>query len=93
MPLETKTQDGFAPVPMQRDPEPDAHGQAALLLVESLLHTLVERGRLSNADALIAIRAATEVKKDVAAETGESESRMEASLALLESIRATFAAN
>ena len=32
--------------------EPDAHGQAALLLTESLLHMLVENGELTNAQAV-----------------------------------------
>jgi len=93
MSFETKEQDSFAPVPMQRAIEPDAHGQAALLLIESLIHTLLERGKITKADGLLAIRAAAEVKGDATADTGESETRMKESLALLDAIRASFEAS
>ncbi len=66
--------------------EPDAHGQAALLLTESLLHALVETSTLSLADALAVVQTAAEVKIDVAAQIGESTGRMQASLNLLAGI-------
>lgn len=66
--------------------EPDAHGQAALILVESILHTLIETKTFTRSQALLAVQTASEVKIDVAAEIGESTGRMEQSLALLASI-------
>jgi hypothetical protein len=46
--------------------EPDAHGQAALLLTESLIHTLVENSAITNVQAIELIRIAAEVKVEVA---------------------------
>lgn len=73
--------------------EPDAHGQAALLLAESLLHALVEGQTLSNEDAIGVIATACEVKVDVAALTGESCERMNESLTLLRSMSVSFSAD
>jgi hypothetical protein len=66
--------------------EPDAHGQAALMLVESLLHTLVETGALSLDRAVSAVATAREIKAEVATAAGESRGRMQASLDLLNDI-------
>lgn len=66
--------------------EPDAHGQAALLLTESLLHTLVENGMLTPDQAVSVVRTAVEVKVEVATLAGESATRMNASLDLLNRI-------
>jgi len=63
--------------------EPDAHGQAALLLVESLIHMLIEHEVLSLEQAVEVIEIAAEVKTEVAAAAGESKTRMNESLALL----------
>lgn len=63
--------------------EPDAHGQAALLLAESLLHMLVERSVISIVDAVEVLQTAAEVKLEVATAAGESQQRMQASLELL----------
>lgn len=57
--------------------EPDAHGQAALLLAESVLHPLVENRTLTPAEAVDAIRTAAEVKVEAAVAAGESERRMQ----------------
>lgn len=70
--------------------EPDAHGQAALLLAESTLHVLVDAGLLNNRDAITAVRSAAEVKVEVAAVTGESRGRMQESLDLLSRIQSSF---
>jgi len=70
--------------------EPDAHGQAALLLAESTLHMLIEVGVLNNAQAFDVVRTAAEVKLQVAHATGESAKRMQQSLTLLERISETF---
>lgn len=63
--------------------EPDAHGQAALLLAESILHALVDSGTLSNSEAVEVVRTAASVKLEVATAAGESKKRMNESLELL----------
>ena len=73
--------------------EPDAHGQAALLLAESTLHALVENATLTAAEAADVVRSAAEVKVEVAAFTGESRGRMQASLDLLNLITVSFSAD
>ena len=73
--------------------EPDAHGQAALLLTESLLHMLVENGRLTNAQAVDVVHTAAVVKIEVAEAAGESRGRMLESLALLARMEDSFQAD
>jgi hypothetical protein len=73
--------------------EPDAHGQAALLLAESILHALVETGALSLAEALSVIETTCEVKVEVAEREGESSRRMHESLSLLLAMSNSFAAD
>ena len=70
--------------------EPDAHGQAALLLAESILHTLVDTAVLSNAMAIVTVTAAADVKREVATAAGESTARMQESLDLLMRMTASF---
>jgi hypothetical protein len=70
--------------------EPDAHGQASLLLAESLIHMLVERKVLSLDQAVEVIQIAAEVKTEVAAAAGESKARMNESLALLANMSNSF---
>lgn len=77
------------PVPL----EPDAHGQAALLLAESILHMLVEGHVLTNAEAMEVVTTAAEVKVEVAEGTGESKKRMQESLVLLARITDSFRAD
>lgn len=45
---------------------PDAHGHAALLLVESLIHGLIERSVITRQDGLDIIETAISVQGDVA---------------------------
>lgn len=45
---------------------PDAHGHAALLLVESLIHGLIERSIISVADVMDIIETADTVQVEVA---------------------------
>jgi hypothetical protein len=70
--------------------EPDAHGQAALLLTESLIHTLVENSAITNVQAIEVIRIAAEVKVEVATAAHESKGRMQESLALLSKMASSF---
>lgn len=69
-----------------RVPEPDAHGQAAMLLVESLIFGLIEREAISVADAIEIVEAAAEVKADIAADLGESPETERRSLNLITAI-------
>jgi hypothetical protein len=73
--------------------EPDAHGQAALLLTESLIHMLVENKGLTNAQAMDVVHTAAVVKVEVAEAAGESRSRMLESLALLSRMEDSFHAD
>ena len=70
--------------------EPDAHGQAALLLTESLLHMLVERHVLTVTEAVEVVQTSVEVKVEVAEAAGESAKRMNESLALLSKMQDSF---
>ena len=70
--------------------EPDAHGQAALLLTESLIHMLVERGAITNTQAVEVVQIAAEVKVEVATAAGESAKRIKESLALLAKMQGSF---
>ena len=79
------------PIPFKE--EPDAHGQAALLLAESILHALVEGKILSTPEAVEVLKTAAEVKVEIATAEGESNKRMNESLELLERMRASFQAN
>ena len=63
--------------------EPDAHGHAALLLVESLLHGLIEQSVFSVDKAVELIDIAVEVKSDIGAEVGDTPQTLQRSLTLL----------
>ncbi|WP_373488569.1 hypothetical protein [Blastomonas sp.] len=68
----------------------DAHGQAALLLIESLIHGLCENATLLTAEAIdIADRAAS-VQRDQAAATNDARASMWRSHALLMAISASL---
>lgn len=78
---------------MRSDQEPDAHGQAALLLAESILHALVDSDTLTNREAITVVRTAAEVKLEVATAEGESTGRMNESLDLLARMANSFEAD
>ncbi len=73
-----------------RPREPDAHGQAAMLLIESLIHGLVARSILSLREAVEIVDVAAAVRSKSAADLGDSPATMMKSLSLLESIRASL---
>lgn len=66
--------------------EPDAHGQAALILAEAILHALVDIKAMTTAQALDVVHSAAEIKTEVATLSGESRTRMRESLELLKRI-------
>lgn len=69
---------------------PDAHGQAALLLVESLIHGLIARSALTVEEAIEIIEIAAEVKRDVGVAWGDSPDTLKKSISLLGSISASL---
>ena len=76
--------------PQTHRPEPDAHGQAAILLVESLIHGLVARAILSVSDALEIMQVAADVTKDIASEPGGPPTPLKTSLTILETMGASL---
>ena len=71
-------------------PDPDAHGQASLLLVESLLHGMLEKGLLTVDEAIGIATAACEVKEEIASQEIESEDTAQLSLQLIARITASL---
>lgn len=69
---------------------PDAHGQAAMLLVESLIHGLIAQSVIRVEDAIDVVTVAIDVKKEIAADLGDSEDTMDKSLGLLSAIRGSL---
>lgn len=65
---------------------PDAHGQAAMLLTESLIHGLIAGGVITVAAAVEIVDVATEVKTDIAGDLGDSPANLRKSLGLLKAI-------
>jgi len=68
---------------------PDAHGQAALLLVESLIHGLSENGTLANAQAADIAERALDVQRDLV-EAAEGAGAMQRAHSLLSNIVASL---
>ncbi|MGY4396776.1 hypothetical protein ACVWZA_001961 [Sphingomonas sp. UYAg733] len=66
--------------------EADAHGQAALMLAESMLHALMENGTFTTKQAVSVVSTAQEIKVEFAQMAGESRGRMQDSLDLLTAI-------
>lgn len=62
------TNDNDFATPGIRPPMPDPHGQAALLLVESLIHGLLARSIISIGDAIEIVESADSVQVDMAEE-------------------------
>lgn len=67
--------------------EPDAHGQAAMLLVESLVHGLIARSVIRVEDAIDVVTVAIDVKMEIAADLGNSNDTNDKSLVLLSAVR------
>lgn len=84
-----------SPFSFKDDPHPDgpAQAQAALLLLESLIHTLLDQGVLTKAQVLDAIATAHEVKDESAAEFKEPPERLRRSLALLANMHTSIEAH
>ena len=70
---------------------PDAHGQAALLLVESLIHGLIARSVITVADAVEIVGVATDVKAEISADPGDTPATRRKSLDPLSAISMSLA--
>lgn len=70
-------------------PAPDADGQVALMLCESILHILVEEGVISSGKALEAIDSVVELAREN--EAGQPRSATRSAVHLIEAIAQTFA--
>jgi len=70
--------------------QPDAHGQAAMLLIESLIHGLIERKVISISDAVEIVDTAREVKIQTGPELGDSSLTLQKSIWLLDAISASL---
>lgn len=70
--------------------EPDAHCQAAIVLVESLIHGLIDRNILSTADAVEIVDTAIEVQSTIVAEAIDDRPETKVSIRLLEAISASL---
>lgn len=67
-------------------PQYDAAGEAALLLVESLIHELIDHSVLSVDDAVKTVNAAVEIRLELADDRGEGRQTNEQSVSLLRAI-------
>ncbi|HVF83156.1 MAG TPA: hypothetical protein VM913_03175 [Sphingomicrobium sp.] len=72
---------------------PDPHGQAAMLLTESLLHGLVARKVISIPDAIEIVEIAADVKAETAADAEESAAKIQKSLAILNAVARSLASD
>ncbi|WP_420383613.1 hypothetical protein [Novosphingobium sp.] len=66
---------------------PDGHGEAAILLVESLIHALVARFILTAQDAIDLVTVAFDVKSETGANEDGAPDPADKALLLLSSIR------
>ena len=71
-------------------PVPDPHGYAALLLVESLIHGMVDRSVLTASEALEIVEVAADAEAEIASDKGESPDATRPAQLLLSSIAASL---
>jgi hypothetical protein len=71
-------------------PEPEAQGQAALLLVESLIHGLIARSVISVRDAVDIVGIACDANENISDELQQVRSVARHSLSLLESVKTSL---
>lgn len=71
-------------------PEPDAHGQAAYLLFESLIHRLIADEVISNVAAIEIVQVAAEVTIEIADEVGDTPRTLKRSLDILRQLQTSL---
>lgn len=64
----------------------DPHGRAAMLLSESLIHTLIAQSVLSVADAIEVVDTAVEVQQDAFDHLGDSHGTIQKTIVLLQAV-------
>ena len=84
------TNDNDSVMPGEILPLPDAHGHAALLLVESLIHGLCEKSSLSIGEAVRIVERAADVQSEYVETAEGGRAAMERSHSLLLSIAASL---
>ena len=77
--------------PHSNNPTADAHGRAAVVLVESLIHGLIARSVISVSDAIEIVDGAADARDEISFETGESLLGATSPSVLLRSIAASLA--
>lgn len=82
--------DNESTLPVPRFGGADAHGQAAILLVESLIHGLIARSVITVEDAIEVVTVAIDVKMEIGADFGDCRDSTDKSFALLAAIRESF---
>ncbi len=85
---ESNDNDNTLPVSSAQDS--DAHGRAAMLLVESLIHGLIARSVISAKDAAEIVEVAQDIDTEIAAEQEGPPSTTRKSQTLLAAIRASL---
>ena len=88
MTSQSNDNEAFTRVPRSGDPDP--FGQAALLLVESLIHGLVASSTITLENAVDIVTVAIDVKDEIAADLGDSPKTKDKSLELLAAIKASL---
>jgi hypothetical protein len=76
---------------MEQAPDPDPHGQAALMLCESLALTLIGQGVVTKAEIADAISGVIEIKREIAG-TSESVLVSMTSINLLQAVARSISA-
>ncbi len=80
------TNDNDAYPMVARPSDPDPHGQAAILLVESLIHGLIENSVITVPGAIEIVESAAEAKAEIGFDLGDSAETMDLSLEILAAI-------
>ena len=65
IPVDIRIRNGSTSVGSGGRPQGWTHGQAALLLVESLMHTLVQKSAISREDFIETVESAAEVEREL----------------------------
>lgn len=78
------------PADLRRPPLAEASGQAAISLVESLIHGLVARSAITVVDAIEIVEVAAEVEEQRASDLGDLPPNLCSPLTILKSISASL---
>jgi hypothetical protein len=85
--VDQSTNDNDVPEGRSTVNAPNPHGSAALLLVESLIHSMIDRSLISVEEAVEIVQVAAEVKQGTGLELGDDEATIRKSVGLLDAIK------